>query len=454
MINKAEFWSFAHTNQEILQELLAYSGASFDSDIGWLKYFISETPNGSLFQKNVLFDVIRNQKVHLAHITTNLPTIEADGRLLSSSGCMVGSVYCTPVIQEGEKLRLHNLGEYILLNEASRFSKNKNVDLLLIELESTHPTSRPAVGIDYLKLGQVHFHVFSELSYLLSHDELSELKLGVVDSIKKVSTLLSIVEEHTPESLSQNLKEFYELYRQSTTELPILGYILFEVLCEYIALFQKGEQVDRYKEVGEIYCANFKNMLFDLSPDTTRSFDLGSFRPSLADVLTYMNSIGILNSKNSSSFEIFLTRRLCYLISSRFYNVDSDANLKKSFWKNIEWDFEYLQHQITPLLGDTIHRFLRNMHRYPNFHFYFDQYKALQAWNYWNHASIALPYNAILPKGEIGINPANPYMKYSVFTTKSYQENGFTYLKKDREIPLVIEPRLAELNMLLMRKRA
>ena len=160
-----------------------------------------------------------------------------------------------------------------------------------------------------------------------------------------------------------------------------------------------------------------------------------------------------ISSNDKLSFEQFLAKRLHYLISGRFYRTDSDENLKKSFWENIEWNLPYLQHQLAPLLGHTIHRFLRNMKRYPNFYFYFDQYKALQVWNYWNQASIALPYNAILPKGEIGINPANPYMKYSVYTAKSYQKDGLTYLTKDKKIQITIEPRLTELNMSSMRKK-
>ncbi len=104
-------------------------------------------------------------------------------------------------------------------------------------------------------------------------------------------------------------------------------------------------------------------------------------------------------------------------------------------------------------MGHTIHRLLRNMHRYPNFFFYFDQYKAMQAWNYWNHAKVAFPYNAVLPKGEIGINPANPHLKYRVFTTAIWKENNFAYVRREKELPLTIEPRLAELDMLLMRKK-
>ena len=452
MINKAEFWSIAHVNNDTLQECLEYSEKSFCSDIGWLKYLIAETPNGSILQKNILYDIPRNHKVYLAHVTKNFGSILKDGKILSSSGCLVGSIYCTPVIQEREKFRLHNLGEYIFLKEAPKFTKNKkDVALLLIELELPHSTTTSSIGIDYLKLGMVHFSVFSELSYLLSYDELKELEKATIDAIRKASSLLTVIESFSPESISHNFKKFYGLYKQTITELPILGYFLFEVLCEYIALFQKGEDVDRYHH----YCANFKNLIFSVCPDLTRSFNLGLFQPNFNDIVKYLETINIITKENISSFENYLIQRLRYLIINRFYhNVKHESNTKKSFWQNIEWNLNYLQHQLTPLLGHTIHRLLRNMHRYPNFYFYFDQYKALQIWNYWNHNHIALPYNAVLPKGEIGINPANPSMKYRIFSTKIWHKNGYSYLSKEQELPLMIEPRLAELNMLLMRKKS
>ena len=456
MLNKTGFWSIAHINNDKMQEYSAYSENSLHSDVGWLRYLTHETPNGSILQKNVLYDTARSNKAYLAHVTRSFESITESGRLLSSSGCLVGSIYCTPVIPEGDKLRLHNLGEYIFHKEAPKFSEDEeDVALFLIEIEFPFTADTGPVGIDYLNLGMVHFSVFSELSYLLSHEELEELKRTAVNAVRKASNLLTLVDEFSAESIEQNFKKFYQLYREAIGALPILGYFFFEVLCEYIALFQKGEKVERYHHLNELYCPNFKDLIFSVCPDLTRSFNLGLFQPDFDDVINYLKKIGVVTEKNINSFESYLVKRLQYLITSRFYQTTSYGGaVRKSFWQNIEWDFTYLQSQLTPLLGHTIHRLLRNMHRYPNFYLYFDQYKALQVWNYWNHNKIALPYNAVLPKGEIGINPANPYMKYRIFSTKVWQENGFSYVSTEQELPLVIEPRLAELNMLLMRKKS
>ncbi len=457
MINKGDLWSIAHVNHDIFKDSSDYTETCFNSDIGWFKYLNETAPNGSVLKKNVLYDVIHSDKVYLAHITKSFRSIRESGKILSSSGCLVGSVYCTPVVQDGKKLRLHNLGEYILEKEAPKFSEGKeDVALLLVELESPREHMSPLVGIDYLKLGPVHFSVFSDLNYLLSHDELNELQQMTVNSVRKTSNLLSVVEDSSPELIAPKFREFYKLYQQAVHELPIFGYLLFETLCEYIALFQKGEEVSRCLERDELYCANFKDMLFSVCPDLTRSFNLGLFRPDFGSILKYLGDIGIVTTKeHEDTFTLYLTRRLSYLIESRLYHpLHIDAPDRKTFWRNIEWDFGYLQQQLIPLLGHAIHRLLRNMKRYPNFYFYFDQYKALQAWNYWNHMDISLPYNAILPKGEIGINPANPYLRYKVFTADINKKEGSVYLEKKKELPLIIEPRLAELNMLLMRKKS
>lgn len=455
MINKIEIWARAHTNFDTIKKSYEYADKEkFSQDVDWMYYLSNETPNGVLLKKNILYDTAKSKKVYLAHITKSFKSVCHSGRLLSSSGCLVGSVYCTPVIREGRDFRLHNLGSYILKKEAPKFSEDKkDIALLLIELEVPGSMTGSPTGIDYLKLGSAHFSVFSELNYLLSHRELKTLEVAAVTSIRKASSLLVVLDSFSHESIAKNFDKFYKLYQKATENLPILGYFLFETLCELIALFQKGEEVDRYKELNELYCANFKNLIFSACPDLTKSFNPGLFHPDFNYVRKYLKEIKIINESNEDFITTLFIRRLQYLINSRFYDRDNQFRSRKDFWDKIEWNFLYLQNQLSPLLGHTIHRLLRNMKRYPNFFFYFDQYKALQVWNYWNHSNISFPYNAVLPKGEIGINPANPYLKYKIFEGETFDKGGYTYINPRKKLPLIIEPRLAELNMLLMRKK-
>jgi len=57
-------------------------------------------------------------------------------------------------------------------------------------------------------------------------------------------------------------------------------------------------------------------------------------------------------------------------------------------WKNFEWNFDNIMDKVGNLAGHLIHRELRNYCRYPSLYYYFDQTKALQIRNYWNHMEL------------------------------------------------------------------
>ena len=109
---------------------------------------------------------------------------------------------------------------------------------------------------------------------------------------------------------------------------------------------------------------------------------------------------------------------------------------------------------MSPLVGHLVHRELRNFGRFPDFYFYFDQFKALQIWNYWNHMGITIPFNGFFPKGEVGINPAYPNLKYHIYRAEISRENSsFMYVTKGEELEINIVPRLVHLRFATMRKR-
>jgi len=70
--------------------------------------------------------------------------------------------------------------------------------------------------------------------------------------------------------------------------------------------------------------------------------------------------------------------------------------------------------------------------------------KALQIWNYWNQLNLIIPFNGIIPKGEVGINPAYPELKYKIYLAESYKEENKMYLKPTKEQNVQIVPRLVD----------
>lgn len=122
-------------------------------------------------------------------------------------------------------------------------------------------------------------------------------------------------------------------------------------------------------------------------------------------------------------------------------------------WMDVAWDYRGLSSILGPLVGHTIHRELRNFNRYSDFYFYFDQFKALSVWNYWNKMNIALPFNGPLQKGEIGINPAYQNATYRIFSAKIDNKSD-DYLVIDKEMfDIEIAPRLIDLRHTAMRSR-
>ncbi len=107
----------------------------------------------------------------------------------------------------------------------------------------------------------------------------------------------------------------------------------------------------------------------------------------------------------------YLRDRISYLVAARLFTPGQVPDA----WHHTRWEFDGLAAHLGPLLGHLIHRELRTFGRYPDFYFYFDQHKALQAWNYWNHMDIFAPFNGTMPKGEVGINPAYPDLEYRVW---------------------------------------
>jgi hypothetical protein len=67
--------------------------------------------------------------------------------------------------------------------------------------------------------------------------------------------------------------------------------------------------------------------------------------------------------------------------------------------------------------------------------------------------NIAIPFNGIIPKGEVGINPAHPNLCYRTYSTKVIRENGYMYLDLKKELELEIVPKLVDPKFISMRNK-
>ncbi|MFC1678212.1 hypothetical protein ACFLZ9_00565, partial [Patescibacteria group bacterium] len=379
------------------------------------------------------------------------------GALYSSGGCLVGSIYATPLYPHGDVFRVHNLGEYIYKTEAPRASylqvNSKVPEIMILEVSLPDRAHDNLIGIDYTRLGGAHFAIYKELEYLLSMRERIYLQEIIVNRIKQALSLLNLVNCYYKGDCKEvNFDHFFNLYVDAIDQLPILGYLYFEVIAEYFMLFEDTKAAKSVHELGEIHNEGYKNIMFDLFPELLKGAGLGCFKPTPAQVVQYVKTRKLISGFNKKSFLEYLMKRTIYMVQSRLMS----GNNKDTDWRNLRWDIETLQTISSPLLGHLVHRELRNFGRFPDFYFYFDQFKALQAWNYWNQMGIIIPFNGVMPKGEIGVNPAIPDLDIKVYIGRETKGSrvGNMLVEIDKEVDAKVVPRLIDHRVSLMRSRA
>jgi len=448
-------WADAHVFYGMYEHNISRSNSKIVKDeFEWRKELLNNTPNGKLLTNNSFFDDLRSRdKIYLAHVTPNIRNI-VEGRILyPSAGCLVGSVYCTPLSEVKGKLRMHNLGEYIFNKELPFFSKLKDINdtlnMVLFEIYLPETSKNNLIGIDYLRLGDIHFNTYKALEYLLSPEERHKLEEVCINRMRRAFNYLCMANKKYHSNINSDDNNFMEQFIQAIEYLPILGYFYFETLTEYIMLFQNNEIVNKFKALGEYYSPSYKDLVFDLCPHLTKNFGLGDFKPTIQDAIDYVRQQKIITDFDDKHFLNYLVRRLSFLTNARLFSENS----KLINWEKLRWDFDTLVETCKPLLGHLIHRELRTFGRYPYFYFYFDQHKALEIWNYWNHMNIAIPFNGIIPKGEVGINPAHPSLEYKTYSTKIVHDSGHLFLEPIKELGLDVVPKLVDPKFATMRNR-
>ncbi|WP_225846376.1 hypothetical protein [Streptomyces sp. HPF1205] len=414
----------------------------------WESRLVQHTPNGHLLRGNALFRTLTNERtLHLLHVTHALEEISEHGVLHPSGGCLVGSIYCAPLTPAGSGFRMHNLGAYVLDKEAPAFvaktgAPGRRPTPLIFEITLPAQAYRGLAGIDYLRLGSIHLRIYSRLEYLLSKAERHRLRETVLSRTKNSTTFLALAAAITYEGARVRPESFLRVLDEAIPRLPILGYLYFEALAEYLMLHSTSPQTMQRAEAGEFNNWLYKDMLFASFPHMAGKFDLAKFRPSPGDLDALLARID--PSVDASHARSYLSERISYLAAARLFTPGQVPEA----WHHRRWEFDSLTHQLGPLLGHLIHRELRTFGRYPDFYFYYDQHKALQAWNYWNHMDIVVPFNGTFPKGEVGINPAYPDLQYRVWRAER-DEAG--HLHPAEELALTIAPRLVDIKHTLMR---
>jgi hypothetical protein len=413
----------------------------------WESRLAEDTPNGALLRSNALFDALNGDgPLHLLHVTHALEEISQHGFLYPSGGCLVGSIYCAPLTASGSGFRMHNLADYVLNKEAPAFvakvgGSGRTPTPLIFEITRPRRAYRGLAGVDYLRLGSIHLSIYSHLEYLLSTAERYELREAVVSRTKNSTAFLMLAAAIVFEGADVAPAVFLELLDETIPRLPILGYMYFEALAEYLMLHSTSRKTQQLAERGEFNNWIYKEMLF-ATLDMAGKFDLAKFRPAPTAFDALLARVDA--TVDAAHARAYLRDRISYLVAARLFTPGQVPET----WHHTRWEFDSLAAHLGPLLGHLIHRELRTFGRYPDFYFYFDQHKALQAWNYWNHMDVFAPFNGTMPKGEVGINPAYPDLEYRIW--RAVQDDAGRVHPVEK-LNLTIAPRLVDIKYTLMR---
>lgn len=278
IIDLDKLWSEVHS---LHFEVDSY--ANF-SDNRWLESMVN-APNGALLKDNRFFKSLRseNDKLYVLHVTQDIEKVNETSTLYPSAGCLVGCIYGTQLYKQpnGEFL-MHNLGKHILLKEAVLSGKKPTP--LIIEVSFGDINKYPLIsGINYLKLGKIHYAIYENLKYLLSPIERDDLEGRVACKIKKSLNFISLCYSNYSEQQNITGKDFIRLINKTVPNLAILGYIYFEAIAEYTMLFSNDKDSQKLKDLGEFNNTIYKEFLLDIYSQIGR-FKLSDFNPSVDDI--------------------------------------------------------------------------------------------------------------------------------------------------------------------------
>ncbi|MEU8975920.1 hypothetical protein AB0D11_43210 [Streptomyces monashensis] len=416
-------WEHAHTDYTTpAQRQIPASLAESESD--WRQYLECSTPNGWLIRHNAMTEALTSgQPMYLLHTTKDIDAIRASRELHVSTGCLVAALYCSPLASQREGLRPHNLGAYLMRTKPSTTP-------MVFEVTPDAPISPK--GIDYLHLGAIHLRTYLRYQSFLTPAENNRLDRVVLAGLRAAAVFLDVALRNAAGHATP-APEFIDQLSDAVAHVPFLGYLYFEVLSEYLMLHSATPETKAYAQAGELNNWLYKRLAFAAVAGMDQLFDLARFNPRHHRLAQLIEAMEPALSPGVSEY---VRRRLSHLFARMALHPSQDA-ASVTFHGA---DLSTIQKAAPGLIGQMVFREIRYMPRYQQLYHCFEKAKALEAWDYWNREGIPMPFNGILPKGEIGINPVYPRSTVRAWTAEQDSKGN---LHPAEEVTAVFTPHLA-----------
>ncbi|MCA1220217.1 hypothetical protein [Streptomyces sp. 8L] len=416
-------WENAHTDYTRPAQRPAPASLA-ESESDWRRYLEGDTPNGWLIQHSAMTEaLVSGRPMYLLHTTKDIAAIRTSGELHVSTGCLVGALYCSPLIRQREGLRPHNLGAYLMQTKP-------NTTPVIFEVIPDAPI--PTKGVDYLHLGAIHLRTYLRYQSLLTLAENDQLDHAVAAGLGAVAVFLDTALRNAA-GRATAAPVFIDQLAAAVPAVPFLGYLYFEVLSEYLMLHSTTPETKNYAQAGELNNWLYKRLAFAAVDGMHQLFDLARFQPRHQQLVQLIEGVEPALAPGAAEY---VRRRLSHLLARTALHPSQDA-ASVSFRGT---DLSTLRHVAPGLIGQMVFREIRYMPRYKQLYHCFEKAKALEAWDYWNHEGIPTPFNGILPKGEIGIHPVYPRSAVRAWTA---QQDSRGLLHPVQEVNAVLTPHLA-----------
>ncbi|MEU8892896.1 hypothetical protein [Streptomyces sp. NPDC048442] len=414
-----------HTHTDYTRPAQRPTPASLaDSETDWRHYLEHSTPNGWLIRNNAMTEALASGKpMYLLHTTKDIDAIRTSGEIHVSTGCLIGALYCSPLTHQCEGLRPHNLGTYLMRTKPSTTP-------MIFEITPNAPI--PPKGIDYLHLGPIHLRTYLRHQSFLAPAENDRLDRTVLAGLRAAAPFLDLALRNAAGHATA-ASAFIDQLADAVAHLPFLGYLYFEVLSEYLMLHSSTPETKTYAQSGELNNWLYKRLAFAAVPGMGQLFDLARFNPRHRRLVQLVEG---LEPALGPGVAEYVRRRLSHLFARTGLHPSQDV---ASFTFQGA-DLSTLRQVAPGLIGQMVFREIRYMARYRQLYHCFEKSKALEAWDYWNREGIPTPFNGILPKGEIGINPVYPRSSVRAWAA---EQDSKGCLHPAEEVTAVLTPRLA-----------
>jgi hypothetical protein len=418
-------WDEAHTDYGPSRSLQPCPRGLAAGQEDW-RARLEDAPNGWLLRAGSLLETLTSGRpVYLMHTTSYLGEIRASRQLYQAAGCLVGALYGALLTREAAGLRPRNLGAWLL-------ETKPDTSTIVFEIEPLHAI--PAKGINYLSLGTIHLATYYDHASFLTPAEDEGLRRAAVERIRHTAPFLdqllaAACGTHIPP------RRLLDALAAAVPTLPFLGYLYFEVVAEYLMLYSTSPATKACAQAGELNNRLYKQLAFSAVDTMGDLFDLALFRPGHDQLLELIADI---EPGLAARVVSYIGERLPHVLARAALAADHDASavsFRNATYADLAWT-------APGLLGQMLFRLMRASPRYPQLFPVFEQAKATAVSSYWNTEQIPVPFNGVIPKGEIGLNLAWPQGARTWIAEAC--PRGL--LHPVQELDLTFVPRLADLR--------